>query len=270
VESPTGHTKVDARELAKHIDLVGECDWLRLRRYFNDNYVGWQLGCLGVIILLFASLYFFVAFGPMAGMLILGGGLAYPFYIWQKWIQLRGTLEDTMVKADEKVIAKAISIAKWEDVGFDSAERIKGNGRPELEKFEVIRTFEPIDVERAHRSMLDAEISEALTEVARTHKWIKGWSMFFGVGAGTVAGIIELSIVKIFWPQILNHERSSSTEKLLVIPPLLVALGTYALLMHFRDKDRANLQGLDTEQLRSVKRGAKLTKQKEGEDATHV
>jgi len=252
------------------MDAVGECGWQRFRRYVDESHMAWSGMFIGLFVLLFITFFLCMGSGWVAGILVFGAGTGFPIYLWQRWIFLRGELEDTMLIADEKVIAKAISLAKWDYIGFDSAERIKKQGRPELEKFEVMRTFEPIDVERAHRSMLDAEISEALTEVARTHKWIKGWSMFFGVGAGTVAGIIELTVVKLYWPQLIAKEQSSSTEKLLMIPPLLVAFGTYALLMHLRDKDRANLQGLDTEQLRNVKRGAKLTKKKKGEDTTHV
>lgn len=258
---------VSAEELAMLIDAVGECAWQRSRRYVNDQaYLGFFI-FFGLAMLCFISLIICMGSGWIAGILILGAGTGFPIYLWQRWVCLRGELEDMMLIADEKVIAKAISLAKWEYVGFDSAERIERNGRTELEKFQVMRTFEPIDVEKAYRSMLDAEISEALTKVARDHKRIKGGNIFFGFIAAAITRGIELLVIKFFWPHLLTRELSHTNEKLLILPPLLIGMGTYALLMHLRDKDHKSLQGLDTEQLRNVKRRAILTKKKKSDES---
>lgn len=251
---------VNAEELAKLIDAVGECDWQRFRRYREENYFTGQLTLLGFFIVFIVSIFLCFGFGPIAGLIVFGAGFAYPLYVWQNWISLRGELEDAMLESHENEIARAISIATWEYVGYDAAERIKKRGRPELESFAVLRHFEPNDLERAHSAMKNPAVARKLNEEISSRKTVENYCLKWGILAGIVAAVLEFTLISLFWPHILSSSTAGTERKLLFWIPVLIGYSCYILLVTNKGEELQRLTGLSRRSLRKIKKQANIEK----------
>ncbi|QYK53123.1 MAG: hypothetical protein KF824_12815 [Fimbriimonadaceae bacterium] len=253
---------VSAEELAKLIDAVGECNWQRFQRYKDENHFVGQLTFLGFFIVFIASIFLCFGFGLFVGLIVFGGSFAYPFYAWQRWISLRGELEDAMLVSHEDEIASAISIATWEYVGYDSAERVRKRGRAELESFAVLRHFEPNDLERAHSAIKNPAVAKKLREEINSRKKVENYCVKWGVFAGFITAVLEFILIYTFWPQILSNSATRSERKLLFWIPIVVGFICYILLITNKAEELQRLSGLSRRSLRKIKRQANIEKTK--------
>ncbi len=247
--------RVSPEELARLIDKAGESNWYRLKQFEQNSYsspISW-----GVLVSIVLAVIIGVFSGWLLGLLFFGSVLAGLIFVWQEWIFTRGKAEDAMVLASEEDIARAISLTQFEDIGYDVAERASRRGRPELHSFQVLRSYEPENIEHAHLAMKDPVVSKKLREVHDEHVYIQNSSAAWGVATAILIGVIEFYLVQQYWPYLLSDEHKRGTKRIFFMLAAGIGAIVYFYLYYRRGNRHEQLKGLNSRAIREVRREAK-------------